>query len=80
MPLDLITKSCRSCALTLPNDGQEDNQISCFKPGRPCEAIREVLNQHMKLLTDERLHINSFSLDITDSDMEDAISLRAMMK
>ena len=80
MPVELIAISCRSCALTLPNDEQEDNQISCFKPGRPCEAIREVLNQHMKLLTDERLHINSFSLDITDSDMEDAISLRAMMK
>ena len=80
IPVELISKSCRSCASTLPNDGQEDDQISCFKPGRPCEASREVLNQHMKLLTDESLHINPFSRDITDYDMEDVISLRAMQK
>ena len=71
-PVELIAKSFRSCTLTLPNDGQEDGQISCFKPGRLCEASRETLNQQMKLLTDESLHINPFCRDITDSDMEDA--------
>ena len=72
MPVELIAKSFRSCVLTLPNDRQEDNQISCFKPGRPYEVGREILNQQTKLLTDESLHINPFSRDITDSDMEGA--------
>ena len=72
MPVESIAKSFRLCALTLPNDGQEVNQISCLKPGRPCEAGREILNQQMKLLSNENLHINPFSRDITDSDMEDA--------
>ena len=73
-PVELIRKSFRLCALTLPNDGQEDDQISCFKPGRPCKASCEILNQEMKLLTDESLHINLFSWDMEDSDtdMEDA--------
>ena len=73
MLVELIAKLFRSCALTLPNDGQEDDQISCFKPGRPSEAGREILNQQMKLLTDESFHINPFSRDITDSNMQDAI-------
>ena len=73
MAVQLIAKSFRLCALALPHDGQEDDQISCFKPGRPCEAGREILNQKIKLLTDESLHINPFSRDITDSDVEDAI-------
>ena len=30
------------------------------------------MNQQMKLLTDDSLHINPFSRDITDSDVEDA--------
>ena len=51
MPVELNAKLFRSCTLTLPNDGQEDDQISCFKLGRPCEAGREILNQQMKLLT-----------------------------
>ena len=72
MPVELIAKSFRSCALTLPNDKQEDNQILCFKPGRPYEGDRKILNQDMKLLTDYSLHINPFSRDIADTDMEDA--------
>ena len=72
MLVELIAKSFKSWALTLPNDGQKDGQISCFKLARPCEAGREILNKQMKLLTDESLHINPFSRDITDSDMEDA--------
>ena len=57
--------------MKLSNDGQEDDQISCFKPGKPCEASCEILNQQVKLLTDESLHIKPFFKDITDSDMED---------
>ena len=72
MSVELITKSFRSCALTRPNDEQGDNQISCFKPGRPCKGDRKILNQEMKLLTDYSLHINQFFRDISDSDMEDA--------
>ena len=72
MPVELITKSFRSCALTRPNDEQGDNQISCFKPGRPCKGDWKILNQEMKLLTDYSLHINQFFRDISDSDMEDA--------
>ena len=71
MPVKLIAKF-RSCALTLPNRKQGDNQISCFKPGRPCKGDRKILNQEMKLLTDYSLHMNPFSRDISDSDMEDA--------
>ena len=72
MSVELIAKSLRPCAFTLRNDEQEDNQILCFKPRRPCEAGHEILNQQMKLLTDESLHISPFSRDITDSDMEDS--------
>ena len=67
MPVKLITKSFRPYALRLTNDGQEDNQISRFKPGRPCEAGREILNQQMKLLADESLHIKPSHL-LTRSD------------
>ena len=62
-----------SCALlTLPNGRQKEDQISCFKLGRPCAAGCQTLNQQMKLLTDERLHINPFSQYITiNSDIKD---------
>ena len=50
MSVELIAKSLRPCALTLRNDEQEDNLISCFKPRRPCEAGHEILNQQMKLI------------------------------
>ena len=72
MPVELIAKSFKSWALKLPNDGQKNNQISCFKPGGPCEADREILNHQLKPLADESLHINQFSRDITDSDVEDS--------
>ena len=72
MPVELIAKSFKSWALKLPNDGRKDDQISCFKPGGPCEADREILNHQLKPLTDESLHINPFSRDITDSDVEDS--------
>ena len=67
IPVKLITRSFRLYALTLSNEGQEDNQILCFKPGRPSEAGREFLNQQVKFLTDESLHIKPSHL-LTTSD------------
>ena len=88
MPVELNAKLFRSCTLTLPNDGQEDDQISCFKPGRTCEAGREILNQQMKLLTivtrqikDRSTHFPEILLTlIWRIQMRKPISLRVMKK
>ena len=56
---------------------KEDNQISCFKPGRLCEVGRQILNQQIKLLIDESHGDSSTHLreiftvsDVKDEDKE----------
>ena len=36
LPTDLLTKSFKSCALSLPTDSSADDTIHCFKEGEPC--------------------------------------------
>ena len=44
------TISFEACALTIPNDGSQDNNIHCFKADQPCHAGMERL-QSLNIVT-----------------------------
>ena len=48
VPVDVVTNSFASCAITISTDGSEDEKIHCFKSGQPCEEGRSVLAEKMK--------------------------------
>ena len=54
---DIVIKSFRCCALSNAVDGTEDNEITCFGPGKQLESGKEHLEN------------NPFALD--DSDVEE---------
>ena len=63
----MIRKSFRCCALTLATDGSEDEEITCFKEGKPCAAGKRVLEEQMKLFNNpESRDINPFLVDDND--------------
>ena len=35
---EIIIKSFRSCDLSIQDDGSEDNEFACFKPGKPLRS------------------------------------------
>ena len=43
----IIIKSFRCCALSIQDDGSEDNEIVCFKPGKPLSSGLERLKAAM---------------------------------
>ena len=43
----IIFKSFRCCALSIQDDGSEDNEIACFKPGKPLNSGLEHLKAAM---------------------------------
>ena len=43
----IIIKSFRCCALSVQDDGSEDNEIVCFKPGKPLSSGLERLKAAM---------------------------------
>ncbi len=45
LPQALIEKSFQSCGITNDVTGEEDNLITCFKPGHSCEAGLEILKK-----------------------------------
>ena len=72
LPQDIIKKSFRCCALSLPVDGSRDNEISCFKEGKPCESGRKVLEQQMTVfLNPEDRDHDPF--EVTEDDINDAV-------
>lgn len=44
---ETIKKSFRTCAITLPLDGSQDEEIHCFKSGQPCAAGLPLLQAEM---------------------------------
>ena len=44
---EIIIKSFRCCALSIQDDGSEDNEIVCFKPGKPLSSGLERLKAAM---------------------------------
>ena len=40
---EIIIKSLCCCALSIQDDGSEDNEIVCFKPGKPLSSGLEHL-------------------------------------
>ena len=69
----MVDNSFKSCALTIPTDGSQDDYIHCFKNGQPCESGGGMLREQMTLLRDPSFNgsTNPFA-NITDSDVEDA--------
>ncbi len=53
IPTEMIKNSFKSCAITTPVDGSEDNAIHCFKEDQPCTAGRSLLAQEMEKLDDD---------------------------
>ena len=68
---EMIRNSFQSCAVSLPLDGSEDEKISCFKPGRPCEAGRAELQRRIQL--SEELAQQEDPFAITSQDVTDAV-------
>ena len=74
LPKDLIEKSFKRCGLNLPNNGSQDDQIHCFKEGKPGEADAAMFKEQLAIMDDPSLKINPF-LEISESDIEEANDL-----
>lgn len=51
---ELKRRSFKSCALTIPNDGTQDNNIHRFKADQPCHAGLEKLQSLTDIVTAPR--------------------------
>ena len=67
---EMIESSFKNCALTIADNGDEDDQISCFKPGTPCAEGYKVLKEQMTIFSGQQDTTNPF--EITDSDVEES--------
>ena len=47
---ETIVKSFKACALNIPVDGSEDENIHCFKKNQPCHSGFELLKQQLDIL------------------------------
>ena len=73
VPQELIIKSFRVCALSLPNDNSCDDEIHCFKPKQPCSAGRELLKSQLAILSEpDNNPFTTDSVDIDENDIADA--------
>ena len=68
---ELISRSFKSCALNLKNDGSEDNMIHCFKNGQPCSACATLLQDQVHIINNDDV-VNAKPFDVTDSDVDEA--------
>ena len=66
----MVESSFKKCALTVDDNGEDDEQISCFKPGKPCAEGYKVLKEQMTIFSEQQNTANAF--EITNSDVEDA--------
>ena len=65
LPKEMVESSFKKCALTIDN-GEDDEQISCFKPGKPCAEGYKVLKKQRTIFSDQQNTANAF--EIADSD------------
>ena len=70
LPKELVTSLLKKYTLTIDDNGEEDEQISCFKPGKLSTEGYKVLKKQMKILRDQQNTDNPF--EITESDVENA--------
>ena len=61
----MVESSFKKCALTIDDNGEDDEQISCFKPGKPCAERYKVLKEQMTIFSEQQNTANAF--EITDS-------------
>ena len=66
----MVESSFKKCALTTDDNGEDDEQISCFKLGKPCAEGYKVLKEQMAIFSEQQNTANAF--EITYSDVEDA--------
>ena len=66
----MVESSFKKCTLTIDNNGEDDEQISCFKPGKPCAEGYKVLKEQMTIFSEQQNTANAF--EITSSNVEDA--------
>ncbi len=63
-----MKKSLDCCAITLPNDGSRNDEISCFKEDRPAEGGLHILNERMANLHADMDEEEADPFDTNDSD------------
>ena len=66
----MIESLFKNCALTIDDNGDEDNHISCFRLGVPCAEVYKVLKEQMIIFSEQQDTANPF--EITDSDIEES--------
>ena len=64
---DIIKKSFRCCALSNATDGTEDNEITCFAPGKPLASGRERL---LQAIENRHEDVSRDPFILNDSDIE----------
>ncbi len=71
LPTESVKKSFLSCAITTSTDGSDDHEIHCLKPGQPCEAGRQVLQQEMATMNEDHEDENSNVDPFADTEDEE---------
>ena len=61
---ETIVKSFKVCALNIPVDGSEDENIHCFKKNQPCHSGFELLKQQLDILNEP--DVNPFDVPYDD--------------
>ena len=69
-PKEMVAFSLKKCVLTIDDNGDKDDQISCFKLGRPCADGCKVLKEQVMIFSEQKNMHNLF--EITESKVEDA--------
>ena len=64
----MIRQSFISCALTCTTDGSQDDDITCFKPGEPCQDGRVMLKEQFDFINTEE----ESPFQVEDGDIVDA--------
>ena len=67
-PKEMVESSFKKCVLTIDDNGEDDEQISCFKPGKPCAEGYKVLKEQMTIFSEQQ----NTGFEITNSNVEDA--------
>ena len=67
---EMVESSFKKCALTIDDNSKDDEQINCFKPGKPCPEGYKVLKEQMTIFSEQQNTTNAF--EIADSNVEDA--------
>ena len=65
---EMIIQSFKGCALTTVVNGNDDHEISCFKPRKSCVDGSKMLEQKVTAFCDVQQDQNPF--DFTDSDVQ----------